>query len=401
MKLRLTAFFLTIAAVLIITQLAFSQQDTLFIADFGSNALDDYAATSGWSITTAKTSPILVGESTTMESLYVSAGSAWTDYGLDVRLMLVTGSVALHARAAENACASYAFSIWSDLDLIALSVVDADCKFDTLVTSPFDFRLNQWTDVSLRVQGTHLGAWINGQEVLTAESEVYPQGAPMLMLPGFALNGAVSRVEIESIAVSPLEPILDATQLVNYAGSYQQVIAELQQLGVVPEGGSLIFQEDHAYLSGMGSYFTYLASTRPHTDVVLAATLNFEPGRGAGEYLECGISVRVNFDDQEAYAYLDAAISREGVVFAGDFVEGADWYADLFEVKFMTVDTSEPHQLIMVAMDDRLTVYLDGQRVINSQPVQSRSGTYGIWLSTDIGQSLCEGTDIWAYTFDP
>jgi hypothetical protein len=54
----------------------------------------------------------------------------------------------------------------------------------------------------------------------------------------------------------------------------------------------------------------------------------------------------------------------------------------------------------MLAMDDRLTLYLDGLRVINNQPVQSRSGTYGIWLATDIAQTLCEGTDIWAYAFD-
>jgi hypothetical protein len=317
-----------------------------------------------------------------------------------VRLRLVAGSVSLHVRASDDPCSSYAFTIWSDLDLIALSVADADCKLETLASSPVDFTLNQTTDVSLRVQGAQLTALIDGDEVLTAESETYAQGAPMLMLPGFSLGGATTRVEIESIVVSPLDPILDAAQLDNYDGSYQEVIAELRERGVVPEGGSLIFQEDHAYLSGMGSYFTYLASNRPHTDVVLAVTLYFEPGDGEGNYVECGVSVRVNSDADGAYEYLDAAIDNQGVVFAGDYRQGADGYADLFEVKFLTVVPSEPHHLIMIALDDRLTLYLDGQRVIDNEPVQSRSGAYGIWMATDIAQSLCEGTDIWAYTFD-
>jgi hypothetical protein len=357
-------------------------------------------ATSGWSIDESKQSAVLVGESASVESLYVASGAEWTDYGLDVRLRLVAGSVSLHVRASEDACSSYAFTIWSDLDLIALSVADADCKLETLTSSSVDFTLNQTTDVGLRIQGTQLTALIDGEEVLSAESEVYAQGAPMLMLPGFSQNGATTRVEIESIVVSPLDPILDAAQLDDYEASYREVIAQLQQRGVVPEGGSLIFQEDHAYLSGMGSYFTYLASNRPHTDVVLAATLYFEPGSGDGEYVICGISVRVNSDDQGAYEYLDAAIDNQGIVFAGDWREGADNYSDVFEVKFMTVDPTEPHHILLIALDDRVTLYLDGLRVIDNEPVQSRSGAYGIWMATDIAQTLCEGTDIWGYTFD-
>lgn len=196
------------------------------------------------------------------------------------------------------------------------------------------------------------------------------------------------------IAATLEQPDAPPASLQQHNASWQEAVAELENLGVISTGGELIFRENRAFFSGQGSFFTALAQRAPRTDIVMAGELTFRPG-STTEIETCTLLSRIVTNNEgNATHYLDVGLDNEGGVFYLD-QDSEDDTAD-----FATLDDFEltaPHHVLIIALDDRMTVYIDGELVFGNVPVVERSGSYGIALRGRGPQALCEGTNIWAY----
>jgi hypothetical protein len=186
-------------------------------------------------------------------------------------------------------------------------------------------------------------------------------------------------------------------QLTAYDGPVDEAITELERLGLVPAGGSEIFSEPYAFFEGTGNWFTPLASHRPFTHVVMAGTLNLRAGNTSA--LEtCGLLVRiVQGSTSTVGTFLEVALDNTGRLFVADRVEGEN---STLNQATGVVELGVPHHLLFTVLRDKVTVYLDGRRVLEDVPVQERAGTYGIALMSKDANARCEGTDIWAWEVD-
>ncbi len=185
--------------------------------------------------------------------------------------------------------------------------------------------------------------------------------------------------------------------LKDYDGDWQDAISELEDLGAIPTGGSLVFLENRAFFSGRGDWFTGLARRASNTDIVMAGELTFNVG-DANEFETCSLLSRIVTDNEgQAIRFLDVGIVNEGSIFYLDrYGAGSDDYEGS-QIDVDDFDFTSPHHFLIIALDDTLTVYLDGERLINQAPIAERAGSYGVALRGRGPNALCEGRNMWVY----
>jgi hypothetical protein len=181
----------------------------------------------------------------------------------------------------------------------------------------------------------------------------------------------------------------------DFNADWESAIAELQALGIIGTGGSLIFRENRAFFEGVGDWFTTLASGAPRTDIVMAATISFRSTVTA-ELETCSLLSRiVNDSEGRADRFLEVGLDNDESVYFFDFDETS---APLVQIESLeNWDASAAHHYLIIAQDDFLTVYIDGLLVFDRVHVVERSGTYGIALRSRGATSRCEGVNLWAY----
>jgi hypothetical protein len=170
----------------------------------------------------------------------------------------------------------------------------------------------------------------------------------------------------------------------------------LQDLGVIGEGGSLVFQEDSAFFTGQGYFFTALGRRSPRADIVMAGEIDFNSA--SSELEHCSLMARlVDRGGQVVDVYLQVGIDNDGTVFYVDTDgEGDDSF--LVDGLSLNLDLDDPHHILFILVDEFLTVYLDGELVIDNAVVNApRAGTYGIALGGSARDSRCDGSNIWVY----
>jgi hypothetical protein len=59
-----------------------------------------------------------------------------------------------------------------------------------------------------------------------------------------------------------------------------------------------------------------------------------------------------------------------------------------------------PYHLLYIVQDETITVFIDGELVLEESPVTDRAGSFGISLVGKAAQSRCEGRNIWVYSLD-
>ena len=187
-----------------------------------------------------------------------------------------------------------------------------------------------------------------------------------------------------------------AEQLTAYDRPVAEAVAELEQLGIIPTGGSEIFREPYAFFEGTGSWFTPLASSKPFTQIVMGGTLNLRTGNTSG-IETCGLLARIVKSPGTTTTFLEVVLDNTGRLMIADTVDSETL---TFQVAAEEVDLGRPHHLLFTLLRDKATVYLDGRRVLQDIPVQERPGTYGIALrSEDVG-ARCEGDNLWGWEVD-
>ncbi|GAB4510074.1 MAG: hypothetical protein OHK0046_06210 [Anaerolineae bacterium] len=186
------------------------------------------------------------------------------------------------------------------------------------------------------------------------------------------------------------------SSLTDHAGEWQDAIAELTETGMIGSGGSLVFFEDYAFFSGQGRYFTALGRNLPRTDIVMAGELTYTASN-ATELETCTLLARIVTNNQgTAQQFLQVGLTNDNAVLLLDrFGTGEDELVG----EFLTADYAlgEPTHFLMLAIDDTLTIYLNGELLMDSYPISTRSGSYGIALTGLGAGARCEGRNIWVY----
>ena len=143
------------------------------------------------------------------------------------------------------------------------------------------------------------------------------------------------------------------TGLRQYAADWQSAIRELEQTGIIPSGGSLIFTRDLVPFSGTGAFFEPLAETLPTRDVVVSGWLIFTPGGGEG-YESCALGARVTLPEGRIDAYLEVGFRNSGTLFYADHTgSGAAPVSE--ELAFGPV-AGLPYHVLLIVHGDRLSV---------------------------------------------
>lgn len=174
---------------------------------------------------------------------------------------------------------------------------------------------------------------------------------------------------------------------------WQQATQELAERGLIPSGQALIFVEDHAYFAGQGSFFTPLARDKPAADLVMGGQLAYTPGSEG--YEDCVLASRIDVGpDDTVYAYLDVGLNNRGEVFFFDFT--GDETTSSFGALPLTTSLDQPHDFLLLLLDNHLTVYMDGQLMFENRIVEDRAGSFGLGLTGSGPHAYCAGQDIWA-----
>lgn len=379
---------------------AWAQDDLLAEADFNDGRLPDFMSTTeGWSVVKVQRDVVLHGETgdDAVEFADISAGAEWGDYAVEARVSLAGGTFSMNARVpnTDNFCGGYGVAIIAESNTLDLFSLDDECNFNDLHVEEYEFPLDEWVVLRLEVVGNAIMFYIDGEEVLSATDNTYSTGFPTFTL--FANSG----VDIDELSVIALDatPASPGGVVENYNGDPQDVIEELFTLDVIPTRGRLLFEEDYAWFEGEGNWFTPLARRSPKTDVIMAGELTFRVG-APGEFERCNLSLRIETNNQgQATTYIDVAIVDGGDVLALDYSKpGED--ATTFEYATLGLDLDDPHHLLIVALEDTLTVYVDGERVFDQLEIVERAGTFGIALVSTAQESRCEGRNLWVYQLD-
>ncbi len=374
--------------------------DVLVEADFDDGKVPAFlSATDGWTVVKKRSETVLHGESGADELQFadIPDGSEWADYAFEARVRLIAGSFAMNVRVpnTDNFCGGYGAALLAPSDVLDLFSLDSACAYTELQVEEFEIPLNEWAVLRLEAVGPEITFYVDEEPLLSVTDDAYSSGFPALSLY------ADSEVDIDYLKVMALEgaaPTPGST-LEHYDAEPADAVDELFELGIIPTRGRLLFEEDYAWFEGKGNWFTALARRSPHTDVVMAGELTFRVG-APGEFERCNLSFRISANKQgQATTYIDVAIVDGGDVVVLDYSkEGED--ATTFEYATLGLDLAEPHHLLIVALDDALTVYVDGQRVFDQLEVVERAGTFGIALVSQDSKSRCEGRNIWVYQLD-
>lgn len=183
-------------------------------------------------------------------------------------------------------------------------------------------------------------------------------------------------------------------QLEDFDGAWQDAIRELQDAGVIASGGSIVFNEDYAFFSGQGDFFTPLARNSPYTDIIMAGELTFTAS-GSSDLEQCVLTSRITIRGSSATQYLDVGVTNSGNLVVFDAYGSGNPPNVAF--RSLGADLDETIHILYLAIDDTVTVYVNGELFIEDEEVDERSGSYGIALLGQAAGARCEGRNIWVY----
>ncbi|MEO1667780.1 MAG: hypothetical protein AAFU54_24300 [Chloroflexota bacterium] len=211
-------------------------------------------------------------------------------------------------------------------------------------------------------------------------------------LRDYLLGGQSESGSTDSEPDAPAQPAADA--LTNYSGGYQAVIAELVDLGIIPDSGALVFQEDRVFANAAGSGYVSLATGSPFPDVVMAGEIDFSSN--SSEFESCGLTSRMTGTTNRLDQFLTVSVSNQGFGYVLDSQlpddEGFAGFGDL------TFNIDSPNHILYIVQGGEVSVYLDGELVLSGFEVTDRSGFYGLGMISDPSSvTNCEASNVWVY----
>lgn len=179
--------------------------------------------------------------------------------------------------------------------------------------------------------------------------------------------------------------------LENYTGHWSEVIEELTVVNSISSDREIIFNLESAFFDGLGSFFTPIARDTLYRDVIVSAELNFTSDSDSLE--TCSLLAQVIGQDT-ASTFLEVGIDNQGNVFWVDASQNPMSSGS----EATALDLNQSQHLLFIVQSTTLTIYLNGQRLVENIEISARSGSFGIALLGKGMNSRCEASNIWGYS---
>ncbi len=172
---------------------------------------------------------------------------------------------------------------------------------------------------------------------------------------------------------------------------WDEIIEQLHDSGYIDEDdGDLFFEDSRVRFEDDEEFFIPFDNDEI-TDFVMAATLQMEPVLD-DDYEFCMLTFRDDFDD----GFLGAGIDdlETVVLFDRVFDSDEDAYIDSDE---HGEDVDEEIHIIIIALDDEVTIYADGELVIEEDDLSVREGVVGLFRTEETD---CDADDVWVWEIE-
>lgn len=181
----------------------------------------------------------------------------------------------------------------------------------------------------------------------------------------------------------------------DFDDDWEEVIEQLDDSGYISEDdGELIFEERRINFDDADDDTIYLEFNdgAPSTDFVLAATLQFDVPSDFDEYGFCVITFR----DSPSDGFLAAGIDTfESVILIDNVYDNDDDV--LIDAEEHGEDYDDDIHLIVIGLDDEVTVYANGELLFEDDDLSVRSAAFGLLRSAEAD---CEAEDIWIWELE-
>ncbi|MBZ0304160.1 MAG: hypothetical protein K8J31_30775 [Anaerolineae bacterium] len=246
--------------------------------------------------------------------------------------------------------------------------------------------------LGLLANGTGFDFFYNGQLIgrLSDDSLIEPGQVGLMIETGSALDSELTAQFQNLTITTPGDPIVPQQLL---TGNAPVMTQELQRRRLIPADGEmkLIVPESFVTFNRPGVNILPLGGSETYRTFALGATLTWEiatPSLPAG----CGLILRAAGQDDYLLAYLDQTggyglSQRRGSTFEpGIFDQGPE-------------PGSGPHRLLVIANEDHLLYYVDGQ-LAGMLDSPAASGTIGnAAVNFESTTTSCQFTDTWVWSW--
>jgi hypothetical protein len=174
----------------------------------------------------------------------------------------------------------------------------------------------------------------------------------------------------------------------------EDIVDELIELGLVADGGDLLFEEDEVIDA------TDLPESYEGGNIALGALISWEAVEDDEEYRYCALAAQTSTDDfaNEEGTSLVVALGSDNIGFIAEFdLEDSD--NSLFADFEADIDVEDQNHLLMIVSGDELSVYVNGELVVEGFELDLTAGDDELFAGffSDLG---CDMQSVWAYTFE-
>lgn len=247
-------------------------------------------------------------------------------------------------------------------------------------------------DVTLESGGQFIAIQVPGGAYVMAEGFMFSgeftpaaERAVTDVLKTLTYSGAVIAQDIVELPTPTLE---------QYADGPDKAVVELENLGLIPFGGRLLTEETYLFFRGAGEIPVRFNSLVASQNLVLAGQITYTTSQtDPGDY--CGLSVRRALE-AGGRGKLTFGLTSDGLVFYTDEprTTGSPVRTESTRLDGQLSDT---HTFLVILIDDRLTLYVDGQPVFVEVEVEERTGVYALVTRSTARGAACEGRNLWVY----
>jgi hypothetical protein len=228
----------------------------------------------------------------------------------------------------------------------------------------------------------------------------------ILVLEGFAIDDRLSSSNEDAILeiIDSLhtdgdsDPVSGDGETIESAtdedSTGEEIVDELIDLDLVEDGGDFLFEEDEIVDE------TDLPETYEGGNIAMGALISWEAVDDDEEYRFCTLiaqSSSDDFSDEEGTA-LVVGFGSDSLVLAAEF-DLEDFDNSIIETFETEIDVEDQNHLLMIVSDDELSVYVNGELVVEGWELDLTAGDDEFFTGyiSDLG---CEMQSVWSYTFE-
>ncbi len=194
----------------------------------------------------------------------------------------------------------------------------------------------------------------------------------------------------------------------NYDANRTLLLDTLEANGIIPSGGVEAFTQGRSTFAGDSAQFSTFAIDNEANNVIMGITLNFAPQAESLEF--CGLGLRAQRVEDNRYdsdsgsnittirleRYLTVGLDNDGSIFAVE--RDTDRNSDL-ALSEVTLDLNETVYVLAILLNDRLSVFANGNLLIEDFEVTIPVGGFAFLYAGKDADSSCDSVAAFAYTF--